>query len=90
MPEFLTRIFDLTKLLSGPYYCTGCAGRVCAAAESVEGVLSAVCDLEAGSLEVAYDPSTIAERDLQKVVERLALEAADRVAHAAYRVTGLD
>lgn len=90
MPGLLTQTFDLTKLLSGPYYCSGCATRVCEGAESAPGVTSAECDLEAGTLSVTYEPSAISQRDLEAFIERLALEAADRVAHATYRVTGLD
>ena len=90
MAESLTRTFDLAKLLSGPYYCTGCAGRVCEGVEAFPGVSSTRCDLEAGTLEVSYDPAEVNVRELERVVEHLALEAADRVAHAAYRVTGLD
>ena len=90
MSELTTRIFDLTKSLTGTYYCTGCAGRVCDGIESLEGVASADCDLEAGTLAVTYDHGAISHRDLERAVERLALEAADRVGHAAYRITGLD
>lgn len=90
MSELVTHTFDLTKLLSGPYYCSGCAARVCGQAEEVSGVASARCDLEAGGLTVTYDPSSIKRAELQALIERLALEASDRVSHAAYRVTGLD
>lgn len=82
--------FDLTKLLTGTYYCTGCAGRVCEGAEALEGVASAACNLEEGKLEVSFDPGVISLHELESSVARLALEAADRVGHAAYRITGLD
>lgn len=90
MSQPTTRTFDLTKLLTGPYYCSGCAGRVCDAVEALEGVTVAVCNLEEGKLDVTYDHGVISHRDLEGAVERLALEAADRAAHAAYRITGLD
>lgn len=90
MPGPVTQNFDLTKLLTGPYYCSGCAGRICEEARGLEGVSEATCDLEAGSLAVTYDPSVVRERDLEIAVRKLALAAEDRVAHAAYRVTGLD
>lgn len=85
-----TRTFDLTSLLSGPYYCVGCAGRVCKDVLATPGVTAADCDLEAGALSVTYDPSTVRPADLERLVARLALAAEDRVAHATYRVTGLD
>lgn len=86
----LTHTFDLTKFLSGPYYCTGCAGRVCEEVLSVEGVSAAECDLEAGGLSITYDPGVLHLRDLESVIGRIALAAEDRVMHATYRVTGLD
>lgn len=90
MPGSVTHSFDLTKLLKGPYYCSGCAGRVCAGAEALKGVSGSRCDLDSGTLEVSYDPAEVSLKELERVVEHLALEAAERVAHAAYRVTGLD
>lgn len=86
----LTHTFDLTALLQGPYYCTGCAGRICEDVTAVPGVLGAECDLDGGTLTVTYDPAEASLGELQAVVARLALEAEGRVAHAAYRVTGLD
>lgn len=90
MARLLTHTFDLTKLLSGPYYCSGCAARVCQGVEALPGVSASRCDLESGTLEVDYDPADVSLAELESVVERLSLEAAERVAHAAYRVTGLD
>lgn len=90
MPAPITHTFDLTKLLKGPYYCSGCAARVCQGTEALAGVSATSCDLDSGSLVVTYDPAEVSLKELERVVEHLALEAADRVAHAAYRVTGLD
>lgn len=90
MSQLATQTYDLTKLLSGRYYCSACAARVCGEAELAEGVTSAHCDLEEGELTVTYHPSAIKPAELQALVERLALEASDRVLHAVYRVTGLD
>lgn len=90
MSQLTTRTFDLTKLLTGPYYCSGCASRVCEGVEALDGVTAAVCDLPEGKLEVTYDHAAISHRDIERVVERFALEAADRVGHSAYRISGLD
>lgn len=90
MPQPTTHTFDLTALLTGPYYCTGCAGRVCEAVLAVPGVLEAGCDLESGTLTVAFDAELVTVAELQPLIERLALEAEGRVMHAAYRVAGLD
>lgn len=83
-------VFDLTKLLSGTHYCTGCAERVCGAAAALDGVLAAECDMDAGTLEVTHDPRSLSARDLEAAVRRIAVEASDGVRHAAYRLTGLD
>jgi copper chaperone CopZ len=86
----LTQTFDLTKLLSGPYYCSGCAGRVCEGVTELRGAQSAECDLEGGTLTITYDPAEVSPAELEAALARLALEAEGRVAHAAYRITGLD
>jgi hypothetical protein len=39
---------------------------------------------------VFYDPRAVSERDLTEAITRVAVEATDRVGHAAYRVVGLD
>lgn len=90
MPRMRTTDFDLTKLLSGPFYCTGCAERVCDAMLGAEGVESASCDLAGGTLTVTYDESALGASELEALVRRLGLEASERVKHAAYRLTGLD
>ena len=84
------REFDLRKLLPGDFYCAGCAGRVCEAMTALDGVLDAGCDLEGGTLTVRFEPKRISAADLEALAVRAALEEAGRVAHAAYRVTGLD
>ncbi|MHB8762276.1 MAG: heavy-metal-associated domain-containing protein [Coriobacteriia bacterium] len=86
----LTHTFDLTKLLQGPYYCSGCAARVCERITAHRGVSASQCDLDGGTLSVTFDPSEIGLRDLESLVQHAALEAEDRVSHSAYRVTGLD
>lgn len=85
-----TRSFDLTRLLPGPRYCAGCAGRVCRGLDGVPGVLETRCDLEGGTLTVTYDPESLVEGPLEELVERLALDEAGVVGHAVYRLEGLD
>jgi hypothetical protein len=46
--------------------------------------------MEAGTLEVTHDPRSLAHRDLEAAMRRIAAEASDGVGHAAYRLTGLD
>lgn len=84
------RTFDLRSLLPGEYYCSGCAGRVCEAARTIEGVIDASCDLDEGVLTVLADSRTLKTRDLEALITRVVLEETGRVGHAAYRLTGLD
>jgi len=90
VPDLTTRSFDLTRLLPGPRYCAGCAGRVCRGLDDVPDVLETRCDLEGGTLTVTYDPESLEERSLEELAERLALDEAGVVGHAVYRLEGLD
>lgn len=90
MHEASTDIFKLSELLEAPYYCSGCAMRVCEGARVLPGVRSAECDLEAGTLAVVYERDLLPERELAEQIRLLALAQAHRTEHAAYRVTGLD
>lgn len=85
-----THEYDLTSLLPGPRYCSSCGERVCTAIAEVDGVIEATCDAELGALTVTRDPKQLSRGDLDGLVHRIALEATDSVAHAAYRLTGLD
>lgn len=84
-----THEYDLTLLLPGERYCPACAERVCAALAMVKGVAESSCDLERGVLTVTRGRGLSAAA-LEATVRRIAVEAADGVAHAAYRITGLD
>lgn len=83
-------IFTLAELLQAPYYCSGCAVRVCEGVRLLPGVLAAECDLEAGTLAVTYERELLPQGELAEAVRLQALEASHRAAHATYRVTGLD
>ncbi|MHB1136092.1 MAG: heavy-metal-associated domain-containing protein [Coriobacteriia bacterium] len=85
-----TERFDLKRILPGPQHCVACAERICAGVLEIDGVVSARCDSEAGELEVTYDPAVASPAGLLLAVERRALEEADSVGHATYRLTGLD
>ncbi len=85
-----THDYDLATMLPGPRYCSSCGERVCVAIAEVDGVLEATCDSELGALTVVRDPKRLSHADLDELVHRIALEATGSVAHAAYRLTGLD
>jgi len=82
--------FDLTTLLPGPHYCAACAERVCTGVSALDGVTDVTCDLAHGSLAVEHDTGRLSRADVETSVRRIALEVTDSVAHAAYRLTGLD
>ncbi len=85
-----THEYDLTTLLPGERYCPACAGRVCDALTGLEGVTQAECDLAIGVLSLTRDPKLLSGAALESTLRRIVVEAADGVAHAAYRITGLD
>ncbi|PKQ20652.1 MAG: hypothetical protein CVT66_03560 [Actinobacteria bacterium HGW-Actinobacteria-6] len=90
MPPTESETFQLLALLPAPYYCAGCAERVCAQASGIGGVIEATCMAEEGSLAVTFDPLAISSERLGERVRELALEVTGAVGHAVYRLTGLD
>lgn len=90
MPTHTTDIFELQALLPSPYYCLGCAERVCGAISKVSGVMNSRCTPEEGELEITYDPAVVTGGELAERIRALALEVTGAVGHAMYRLTGLD
>lgn len=90
VPRQAEERFDLREMLPGERYCASCATRVCGSVRQLTGVLDAECDVESAELVLSYDPQTIRPTELRRVVHRVALEEADAVGHAVYRVEGLD
>jgi len=85
-----THEYDLTSLLPSPRYCASCAERICAAVSGLAGVIDVACDPEAGTLTVTRDGAALSSRELDAAVRRITAEEAGAVAHASYRLTGLD
>lgn len=81
---------DLIDLLPGTHYCAACAERVCSRIAELDGVKIAECDLEEGKLTVTRLGRRLSAEAFESAVRRIALEETDSVAHAAYRLTGLD
>ncbi len=90
MPHTASETFQLQALLPAPYYCVGCASRVCDAVRSVAGVTEAVCAADEGALDVTYDPLALSAEELAERVRELALSITGAVGHAVYRLSGLD
>lgn len=85
-----THEYDLTSLLPSPRYCASCAGRICSAVAALGGVVDATCDAESGALTVTRENAVLSARELDAAVRRIVAEEVGAVAHAAYRLTGLD
>lgn len=90
MTPTASETFQLQALLPAPYYCVGCASRVCDAVRGIAGVTDAVCAAEEGALAVTYDPLAIDAGELAVRVRDLALSVTGAVGHAVFRLTGLD
>jgi len=90
MTTHTTDIFELQALLPSPFYCLGCAERVCGAISKVPGVLSSTCVPEAGELTITYDSEVVSGGELSDRIRSLALEITGGVGHAMYRLSGLD
>lgn len=90
MAEQVTREFSLAALQSTPYYCGGCAGRVCEQLDSTDGVDAIECDAGAGSVRVTFDPARISASAIEQELLALTRNASDEIGHASYALTGLD
>ncbi len=90
MAILATDTFELQALLPAPFYCVGCADRVCSRIAKVQGVVNSRCVAEEGELEVTYDASIVTAGELAGLIRALALEVSGAVGHAVYRLSGLD
>ncbi|PKQ37152.1 MAG: hypothetical protein CVT59_08810 [Actinobacteria bacterium HGW-Actinobacteria-1] len=90
MTPTASETFQLQALLPAPYYCLGCASRVCDAVRSIAGVTEALCAAEEGALDITYDPLALSAEQLAARVRELALSITGAVGHAVFRLTGLD
>ena len=71
-------------------HCARCAEKLRCAVESIEGVESAELDTRGAQLTVVHDTARLTESGIEAEVERLGLELSETVAHAAWRIIGLD
>jgi hypothetical protein len=89
-PSRETAVLKLTALLPSTVLCEGCVGRLCARVAELPGVDSASCDKRIAAMTVVFDPSTISRRDLEDQASRIGRSVGGSIAHASYRLTGLD
>lgn len=87
-----TESAELRLVISMPdaVRCGGCVERVRAQVAELSGVTSVLVDATAPTITLAYDPNVITATTLEAAVRALGLEGGDAVAHASYRLTGLD
>lgn len=71
-------------------YCASCVEKLRGAVEALPGVEFAEVDRRTSTLTVVHDTATLPEERVEEEARRLGLEIGGGVAHAAWRVTGLD
>lgn len=81
---------DIPVLVPSAGYCAGCVDRLVAAVRDIDGVESAEADRRSSRVVVVHDPTRITADRVEVEVGRLGFELGRAVAHAAYRLTGLD
>ncbi|MFU8890571.1 MAG: heavy-metal-associated domain-containing protein [Anaerosomatales bacterium] len=70
--------------------CSECIERLRSAIEQIDGVHAVVVDARTWTLSVNYDPDRTTPEGVESASRGLGLEIGQSVAHAAYRLTGLD
>jgi copper chaperone CopZ len=71
-------------------YCAGCVEKLRTAVERLPGVEFAEVDKRTTTLTVSHDTIVMPEDRIEDEVKRLGFEVTEGVAHAGWRVTGLD
>jgi copper chaperone CopZ len=80
----------LPVVMPSEVYCTSCVEKLRLAVESIPGVRFAEVDKRTSTLTVVHDPVLLPEDAVEAEVRRLGLEIGGGIAHAAWRVIGLD
>lgn len=80
----------IPALTAAQMRCAECVSRLCDAVASLDGVESAVCDQAGGTLTVCWDAGAVSLDAIERRVLVSARGLAERYAHTAYRLTGLD
>ena len=70
--------------------CAQCVERLQAAIEALPGVHTVLVDARSWTISVAYDPETLTAAELEAASRTFGLEIGQALAHASYRLTGLD
>lgn len=70
--------------------CAECIERLRAAVGAVDGVHTVIIDPRTWTIAVTFDPGTLTAEEVEAAAREHGLEIGAAVAHAAYRLTGLD
>ena len=80
----------LPVVMPSEVHCASCVEKLRAAVEALPGVEFAEVDSRTSTLTVVHDTAVLPEDRIEEEAGRLGLEIGGGVAHAAWRVTGLD
>lgn len=85
-----TRVFEMRVLAPSADQCAECASRLCAQVSGIEGVELAQCDHVSATMRVRFDPTLVTPEVIEAEARAAGLRIAQSIAHAAYRLHGLD
>lgn len=85
-----TRTMKVPVTVPSGQQCAACVGRLREAVAGLPGVESVEVDPRTSTLTVLHDASVLSEEAVEAEARRLGLDLGETVAHAAYRLTGLD
>lgn len=80
----------LPVVMPSEVYCAACVEKLRSAVEAIPGVEFAEVDKRTSTLTVVHDLAVLPEDAVEAEARRLGLEIGGGVAHAAWRVVGLD
>lgn len=81
---------SLGIVMPSEVYCASCVGKLREAVGALPGVEFAEVDKRTGTLTVSHDVTVLPEERIEQEVARLGFQVSGGIAHAGWRVTGLD
>jgi len=89
-PDLHAHPLSIPLMMPSELYCADCVEKLRAAVEALEGVEFAEVDKRTATLTVSHDVSVLPDDTIEAEVKRLGFEVTSGIAHAGWRVTGLD
>ena len=90
LPRVDTDELRISIVMPDGVRCAECVERLRGAIDSLDGVVGVVVDTHTWTLTITYDRDVVNPADLEQAARRLGLEIGETVAHASYRLKGLD